>query len=419
MTRSQVPESPRDPVVPARHPAERATVPVIGPLVKMLGIKPPNDREWAELGEALTVGDRPMDELIDWMYTAGMGKVRPLFDQALAHGIDSIPDAPEPLRAFFEQVETPPSWVDWDLIALGEQTFQRAGLDGVYMARDVPFLGGFVASGINRTLLLTNTGKSGATGGGQRFAETLQWALDVIAEDGLRPGGKGFRSTLHVRLIHTFVRRHVGNLPEWSAQEWGVPINQTDMGVTILGALFAPAVTGMMMGNLFTPRELDAIAHLTRYTGWLMGIEERYLPTSFADATEKLYHYLTALTAPDESSARLARPMAQDPLTWHYPNLASMRRKIAWAQHLSISTAFLGRGRMRELGLPDYMPPWYPVLRFPVNLTRSGAAMIVPGLRARQARAGLRAQRAFMDTLIGPKRDGAIGGSVNYLHHAA
>ncbi|MEV6771894.1 oxygenase MpaB family protein [Nocardia sp. NPDC051030] len=418
MTRSHGPAA-NGPAIPTRHPVERADVPVLGPLIKLLGIKPPNDREWAAMGEALTIGDEPMDALVAWMYTAGMGQVRPLFDQALEHGIDSIPDAPEPLRTFFHSVENPPAWVDWDRIKLGEKIYQSSGIDGVYMARDVPFLGGFVASGINHTLLLTNTGKSGATGGGQRFAETLQWALDIMSDDGMRPGGKGFKSTLHVRLIHTFVRRHVAKLPEWDAEEWGVPVNQTDMAVTMLGALYAPAVIGMLMGNLYTPRELDAIAHLTRYTGWLMGIEERYLPNSFLDAAKMLYHYLTALSTPDETSAQLAKPMASDPLTWHYSNLVTVRRTIAWAQHLSISTAFLGRQRMRELGLPGYMPPWYPVLRIPVNVVRSGAALLLPGGRERQARAGSRAQHGFMDTLIGPKRDGAIGGSVNYINHAA
>ncbi|MFI9507860.1 oxygenase MpaB family protein [Nocardia sp. NPDC052566] len=418
MTRSRSMD-PARPAIPARHPVDRADIPVLGPVIRLLGIKPPTDQEWQDIGMALTVGDPPMDALIEWMYSAGMGKVRPLFDQALAHGIDSMPDAPQPLRDYFRMVENPPSWVDWNRITLGEQIFQRTGLDGVYMARDVPFLGGFVASGINRTLMLTNTGKSGATGGGQRFAETLQWALDVMSEDGMRPGGKGFRSTLHVRLIHTFVRRHVGNLPEWSAQEWGVPVNQTDMAVTMLGALFAPAVTGMMMGIVFTPRELDAIAHLTRYTGWLMGIEEQYLPNSFLDATKRLYHYLAALAVPDETSAQLARPMAEDPLTWHYSTFAPIRRKIARAQHLSISTAFLGRGRMRQLGLPATMPPWYPALRFPINVARTGAALIVPGLRERQARMGYRAQQDFMTTLIGPKANGAIGSSAKYLRHVA
>jgi hypothetical protein len=406
--------------IPARHPAQHGHhAPLVGPAVKLLGIGPPSDAEWYAIGEALTIGDAPMDELVEWMYTTGMDTSRPLFDQALAEGIDSVVDAPEPLRAFFDRVETPPPWVDWDRIRLGERAFQRSGLDGVYLARCVPFLGGFAVSGINRTLLLTKTGKNGETGSGQRFAETMQWALAVISDGGMRPGGPGYQSTVHVRLIHAFVRRHVGRSTEWRQPEWGVPVNQTDMAATMLGALFAPVVAGMAMGIINTPEELAGIVHLTRYTGWLMGIEERYLPTGVRDATKQLYHYLTALNAPDETSRQLAQPMAHDPLRWHYPKLAPIRRRVAWAQQLSITRAFIGRRAMRQLGLPTYVPPWYPVLRLPVNLVRSGASILVPGGRDRAARSGLRQQHDFMKTLIGPTAAAAIGDSAHYVHQAA
>jgi ER-bound oxygenase mpaB/B'/Rubber oxygenase, catalytic domain len=405
--------------IPNRHPDKRAQAPLLGPLGKLLGIAPASDAQWRAIGEALTRGDEPMDELVEWMYSAGMDVTRPLFDKALADGVHAVPDAPEPLRAFFDGVEAVPSWVDWDRIRLGERAFQRSGIDGVYLARCVPFLGGFAVSGINRTLMLTNTGKSGATGGGQRFAETMQWALAVISDGGMTPGGPGYRATLHVRLIHAFVRRHIGRLPEWREPEWGVPVNQTDMAATMLGALFAPVVAGLAMGMICTPKELDGIVHLTRYTGWLMGIEERYLPTGFREATTQLYHYLTALNAPDETSRQLAQPMADDPLRWHYPSFAPIRRRIAWAQQLSITRAFIGGRAMRQLGLPTYVLPWYPALRIPVNVVRTSASIALPGGRNRAARAGLRQQRAFLTTLIGPKADAAIGDSANYVHQVA
>jgi ER-bound oxygenase mpaB/B'/Rubber oxygenase, catalytic domain len=405
--------------IPVRHPQQPGGVPMIGPLVKLLGITPPTDAEWRAIGAALTVSDQPMDQLVDWMFTVGMMETRRQFDQALAAGIDSVADAPAPLREFFTFVETPPDWVDWDLIRLGEQTMQSAGIDGIYLARDVAFLGGFVASGINRTLMLTNSGKSGQTGSAQRFAETLRWALDVTSTDGLRPGGPGYRSTLHVRLIHTLVRRHIAQMPEWEADEWGVPINQTDMAATMLGALVAPAVGALAMGMLFTPRELEGVAHVARYAGWLMGIEERYLATSFRGAVRNLYHYLMALTSPDETTRQLAPPMAADPFSWYYPNFAPVRRRIAWAQHLSITWAFLGPTRMRQLGLPIYMPPWYPPLRIPINFARTVAALTVPGGRRRQAQTGLRQQHAFMSTLIGPTTGAKIGGVANYVRGAA
>ncbi|EUA35668.1 hypothetical protein I553_6308 [Mycobacterium xenopi 4042] len=43
-----------------------------------------------------------------------------------------------------------------------------------------------------------------------------------------------------MRLIHALVRRHVAAMPDWRADEWGVPVNQTDMAATLVGALIAP-----------------------------------------------------------------------------------------------------------------------------------------------------------------------------------
>ncbi|OAT67949.1 hypothetical protein AWB85_08715 [Mycobacteroides immunogenum] len=404
--------------IPARHPNRHGKVPGVGLVAKLMRIDSPTDEQWQSIGTALNTGDRPMDELVDWMYGEGMQSTRHLFDQALAGGIASVPDAPEPLRRFFTHVETTPAWVDWKRIRSGQRLIQRGGLDTIFLARDVPFLGGFAASGVNRTLLLTKTGQNGQSGDAQRFAETMQWALSVIGDDGLLPQGPGYGSTLHVRLIHAFVRRHVSGLPQWQASEWGVPVNQTDMAATILGAIYVPAVLSTALGVIATPRELEDVAHLTRYVGWLMGIEEQNLPTSFRDAMLRLYHYLMSLHHPDETSRAMAVPMANDPLQWNYRRFTAIRRRIAWAQHLSITTAFIGRAQMRKLGLPTYMPPWYPILRIPINLLRTTTSFAVPGGRSRQAREGLRRQHEFMNALC-TAGHATIGHSASYIGHAA
>ena len=405
--------------VPTRHRRQPARVGALQTLAIALGIPKPTQSEWQTMGEALLIGDPPMDRLLDWMYQEGINETRPLFDTALQAGIASIPDAPQPLRDFFTRYESPPAWVDQNKLRLGERMMRFAGRDAIYAARDVPFLSGYAVSGINRTLLLTKNGQNGQTGSAQRFAETMRWALDVIHENGMAPRGPGYRSTLHVRLIHGFVRRHVGQLPEWSSEQWGVPVNQLDMAATMLGALISPAIACLPMGVLLTPNELDAIAHVSRYTGWLMGIEERWLPDGFRDAVKLLYHGLTTLYEPDETSRQLAAPMAADPLTWHYPRAQFLRRRIAWAAHLSITSGFNGPRGMRRLGLPAYMPPWYPVLRVPINVVRTGLLRGLPGGVDRIARSGYRQQKAFLHTLVGPAANSAIGTSANYFGHAA
>lgn len=398
--------------VPARHPDGPRPVPgMIKLLAVGLRIGKPTERQWLRLGERLTVGDEPMDRLLDWMVAAGLPQTRALFDRALANGIASVPEAPQPLIDFFDAVEATPEWVDPEMIRRGQRAMRRGGADGMYVARDVSLLGGYQFSGFNKTLLRTGALEKGSN---KRFAETMQWAMDVIAEGGLEPLGVGYRSTIRVRLIHAFVRRHVGALPDWRVEDWGVPVNQTDMAATLIGALIAPPAASLAMGILTAPEDLDAVAHLTRYVGWLIGVEDEWLPRSFRDGVRVLYHTLTALSAPDESTRQLAAPMADDPLAWHFGTLPTLRRRLARAQHLSVTSAFLGPRAMRMLGLPAFVPPWYPLLKLPVNVARSALDMTLPGGMDRAARRGEREQAALLRIMIG-ESEVAVGDSASHV----
>lgn len=392
--------------LPRRHPdAPLPVPPAIGLLAGALGIKPPTQAEFRRYGEALTEGDPLMDDLVDWMFRAGRTQGRDLFEQALATGIASVPGAPAPLRALFEEVENPPAWVDGELLDRAARLLRASGADGLYVARDVSLHGGYLFAGFNQTLLRTGALQKGST---QRFAETAQWALDATSPGGLLPGGRGFRSTLRVRLIHSYVRRHVSAMPDWDDQAWGLPVNQTDMAATIHGSFVAPAAAGMVLGLFNTPQGLEAIAHFTRYVGWLIGVDDEFLPRSFRDAVRIQLHTLSALATPDETTRLLAVPMAEDPLQWSFGRWESVRRRIARSQHLSITQGALGPRAMRQLGLSPYVVPWYPLLRFPVNLLGS-VLKELPGGLDRAASRGDRQQQACLRRM---SPDAEVGASV-------
>ena len=396
--------------IPARHPDSPLPVPAsIRLLATTLRLDPPSDAEFRRLGECLLVGDPLMDAVVEEMFAIGRGPGKALFDQALAHGISSVPDAPPALRALFAEVENPPSWVDPDLLHRGARVLRAGGADGTYVARDVALHGGYLFAGFNQTLLRTGALEKGSN---QRFAETTRWAMDVISPGGLAPGGLGHRSTLQVRLIHSFIRRHVSAMPDWDVAAWGLPVNQTDMAATIHGTFIVPVAAASALGMFNSPRNLEAVAHVTRYVGWLIGVQDEFLPTSFRQAARLQYLTLTALATPDETSRRLAMPMAEDPLQWSFGRFQAVRRRIARSQHLSITQGAIGPRAMRQLGLSPYVLPWYQVVRFPINALRS-ARMHLPGGLDRAARRGDREMQRFMDRLGATDH---IGGSVGSLH---
>src|SRR5262245_4695173 len=100
--------------IPSRHRENRAQVRAL--LGVMYWLMPredePSPQRWREIGEALMHGDPPMDRLVQWMFASGLAKARAQFEQAIERGIDSVPDAPEPLREFFALVDRRPDWVD-------------------------------------------------------------------------------------------------------------------------------------------------------------------------------------------------------------------------------------------------------------------------------------------------------------------
>lgn len=400
--------------VPSRHPVTSRPVPIgIRLIAAALRIGPPDQARWDRIGADLTAGDPAMARLVETMSGPDGTAQKELFGAVARDGLAHTDDVPEPMREFFAMAETPPKWVDFARVRRGQRALRRGGTDGTYIARDVSFLGGYQFSSFNQTLLRTGVMTKGSN---KRFAETLQWALDVTADGGLEPGGVGYRSTLRVRMIHEFVRRYVSRRKDWRADEWGLPINQTDMAATLVGALIAPATGALAMGVVLSPRELDDLAHTTRYVGWLMGVDDYWLPRSYRDGVRILHHTLGALSAPDETTRQLVEPMAADPLTWHLPAPTALRRRIARAAHLSITATYLGPRTMRELGLPALVLPWYPALRIPVNLARSAAALLLPGGLDRAGARGREEQLRFLRQMIGA--DTAVIGDSADLAHA-
>ena len=69
---------------------------------------------------------------------------------------------------------------------------------------------------------------------------------------------------------------------------------------------------------------------------------------------------------------------------------------------------------MQVFAVPSYVPPWYPLIRLPVNVVRSVVDLAAPGGMERAARRGEREQSALLRTMIG---DGAatVGDSAAFI----
>ncbi|MFC7529741.1 oxygenase MpaB family protein [Actinoplanes sp. GCM10030250] len=292
--------------------------------------------------------------------------------RALAAGPSG--DHPEPVRAFYAAVTRRPAWVDDQLLSQGAQACRAFGMDAGLVLAYGSLLGGYRTAAALEPLVRTGRLAGGETL--RRIQETSLWWRAVTAPGGLEPGAEGFRLTLHVRAMHALVNARLE--PSWDIAGRGLPINQYDQAST-LGVFSTSFLLHLrLLGVRVSRSDSRAVMHLWSYIGWLMGVDEQWLPHTERRGRRLLYHFLSHDPPPDANSVALARAL----ITMTDDVLTGWRRGYERERALSVSTWLLGRAAMRDLGLP-YRPGWYGLARVAANLLVSHGLGRLPGGRAR------------------------------------
>lgn len=341
-----------------------------------------------KLVAGLWQGDPLMDDFVTWMFATNPRVGRQQFDLALNQGIEAVVDCPEPLQRLFAGLQTP-SWLQSELLDEAVLAMQRTGTSANLVMRDLALMGGYSMSGFNQALVLTGALTKGAD---KRILETGQWWFDCT--QGMQRFSIGFKSTVHVRLIHALVRRHLSQSKDWDAQRWGIPICQVDMAATYLGfcVVFLWGLRGL--GLIISPRESKSIMHFWRYTCWLMGVDEQWLVDTEKQGALLLFQTLLTQAKPDWTTLELAKSLSLEPLTRGAPSYQNWRQKWAYSKHLSITRYFLGKSGMQNLGLPSNVLPWYPPLVFGINVSKSMLYHLLPVYKQYQIKQGRAEQQS-------------------------
>src|SRR6185369_5954694 len=145
----------------------------------------------------------------------------------------------------------------------------------------------------------------------QRLKDTTRYVFAITQPDGLARFSDGFKMTVRVRLIHAQVRRLLRQSGQWKAEAWGAPINQCHMAGTNL--LFSVGVLDALtrIGYRFKPAEREALIHLWRYAGYLLGIEHELLVAGEWEGHRLLDLIFTFEPTPDEDSRALVDALMQ------------------------------------------------------------------------------------------------------------
>jgi hypothetical protein len=388
--------------VPRRHgpdinKARREATPLLWGHPKRASADP-DPVEWHQLGCTLLEGDPLADDVAAWIRAQPRSEGWRRLEQGLAGGADAVADVPV-LHRYFELANALPPWLDRASLERGLDASARFGLMGMRVLRDLGLMAGYRASAINQTLVRTGALEASAQ---KRVAETTRWWMACMEPGGLRPGGAGVRATLKVRVIHALVRATILDSGTWDREELGVPVNQLDMQATYLAFSVLFLFGQRFVGVPVAARDAQDVMHLWRYIGWLMGVKESLLVESESDGRLALYRNLLSQPAADRTSQQLGRALMDEPLDRNYPNFKKFRGWWNKHVHLSIVRFFIGSTGMRELGLPAWVMPWYPMLWGPPHFVVRSLLSVVPAAQRWMVVHGRRRQKALMVTLEHP-----------------
>lgn len=355
----------------------------------------PTAQQQAAYHRFTQMGDPLADDLVAMFRRLPAGEGRRMFETALEFGISAVPSPPAELTAFFAQVDAVPYWVDHGKLALGSRVIARTGaLTWMSSLGMLALMGGYLASRVGKTLVGTGDLDHMAV---RRLAETAAWASDVARPGALERYQPGFAGTVRVRVMHAMVRAGMNRRPDWNYRDWDHPVNQSTLAGTLMLFGLANIVGSQALGMRFSYRERDAVYHLWRYVGYLIGVDPQILPASEVDNWRLLWLQADYEFHPDDDSRRLAAALvsAIGPLIAG-DSQAPLHRLQRWAVTglmCGYSRLLLGRTNGDGLGLPDQK-----VFQAVVVAIAAGRAateiprQIVPGLTRLQEHFGLRSR---------------------------
>ena len=327
----------------------------------------PSAENLEKLGSGYYDGDPLADAFVDTLDAASSStELWRMFEQAVEHGIDTVPDAPESLIELFAELDHDPDWIDHQLVERGAKSFRRYG-PSVFSLAGAATLLGYTESSIAKPLSLTGAyiGDSAL----RRHMQTARFWIDVSEPGGLRQGGRGRATAMRVRVMHAVVRRKVIAHREWDTTAWGVPICQSDALLTLIAGSLGPGFGLRLMGYRTTIAEIEAMMHFWRYVGHLMGVRPRWYPADVKEAIQ-----ISAVFAVKRSFGAGADGVE---LIESYPAAfrpkpgttlrQRLRDELNYRAQLGYTRYFLPRGFYRRYGLPNPWP-WalHPLLQAPL-----------------------------------------------------
>lgn len=212
-------------------------------------------------------------------------------------------------KKFADQFATVPAWIDMEKVKKGIK-FQQTWITNIIAGGLGAILESYGHS--NGANILVETGRLCASANEdvtKRLIETAWFNLSII-KNGLEEGSAALESIARVRLLHCMVRRYIRqktqvNTTVWDSKLQGCPVSQKDA----LHTIFLNSTVTMraleLQGIPVSDEDRDNVSMSWSYVGYLLGINEEFLPRSHKEERGIYELLLKKSFSPNESSFKL------------------------------------------------------------------------------------------------------------------
>lgn len=228
----------------------------------------------------------------------GPGEAQKFFNLLIRNIDIPLTQVPDYVKDFLSAQAALPDWADPVKITRAQQVFLDRGLSLMVILYFKSLPTCYLDRRTAEVLVMTGrlSGREWPETYARRVAETLQFVLDVMRQDGLRAGGSSVQTILKVRLMHASVRYFVQRHPDWCMDDWQAPISQAGLVMTLMtfGQVMVEGLA--QMGQPLDETDAEAYFHAWRVAGHILGIEVALNPVDLAAGTI-LMHDLMARNA--------------------------------------------------------------------------------------------------------------------------
>ncbi len=247
-----------------------------------------------------TIGDPLADAAVE-----ALSKMKRSESNRLVSAYMSVPDgrerpeAPPEVHALFDDVLTPPDWLDLPALTPGIHMFHRNRKMVVAGMLAGVLVEGF-STNISESFFVTGRLRDQ---GVRRLQQNNRHMVEIFLPGGMGPQGDGWRLSFRIRLVHAQVRYLLKNSRDWDVGALGVPLSAAHVGYAIT-AFSARLLKHMRsLGAKFSQEEAASFMATWRYSGLLMGIPESILFDGEEDAL-RLYEIGT-MCEPEPSTSSI------------------------------------------------------------------------------------------------------------------